>query len=103
MPAIPAVIAAEATASNSVMVLDGMIVARALGPDRPGPYVIVLNLAFGGKDMGGHLDDGDGANEGNSGHGRTRNAALRRLGYGKDEMTTHGFRAAAFLDPFLDP
>jgi len=25
----------------------------------------------------------------------TINAALRRLGYGKDEMTGHGFRAAA--------
>jgi len=25
----------------------------------------------------------------------TLNAALRRLGYGKDEMTAHGFRAAA--------
>jgi integrase len=25
----------------------------------------------------------------------TLNAALRRLGYGKDQMTTHGFRAMA--------
>lgn len=25
----------------------------------------------------------------------TLNAALRRMGYGKDEMTSHGFRAAA--------
>ena len=25
----------------------------------------------------------------------TLNAALRRLGYGKDEMTSHGFRATA--------
>jgi len=25
----------------------------------------------------------------------TLNAALRRLGYGKDEMTSHGFRASA--------
>jgi hypothetical protein len=25
----------------------------------------------------------------------TLNAALRRIGYGKDEMTSHGFRAMA--------
>ena len=29
----------------------------------------------------------------------TLNAALRRLGYTKDEMTAHGFRAAAVVDP----